>query len=46
VLGSAMPDFKNVFGTKEQVDPVRHLIGTAAVGADSREGRNLSQEEQ
>ena len=25
-----MPDFKKAFGTKEQVDPVRHLIGTAA----------------
>jgi hypothetical protein len=30
-LGSTMPDFRNAFGTKEQVDPVRHLIGTAAV---------------
>ena len=29
VLGSTMPDFKKAFGTKEQVDPVRHLIGTA-----------------
>jgi len=28
-LGSTMPDFKKAFGTKEQVDPVRHLIGTA-----------------
>jgi YVTN family beta-propeller protein len=24
-----VPDFKKAFGTKEQVDPVRHLIGTA-----------------
>ncbi len=30
VLGSTIPDFKKAFGTKEQVDPVRHLIGTAA----------------
>jgi hypothetical protein len=30
VLGSTIPDFKGAFGTKEQVDPVRHLIGTAA----------------
>ncbi len=30
VLGSTMPDFKKAFGTKEQVDPIRHLIGTAA----------------
>jgi hypothetical protein len=29
VLGSTMPDFKGAFGTREQVDPVRHLIGTA-----------------
>jgi hypothetical protein len=29
VLGSTMPDFKKAFGTKEQVNPVRHLIGTA-----------------
>jgi len=30
VLGSTIPDFKKAFGTREQVDPVRHLIGTAA----------------
>jgi hypothetical protein len=30
VLGSTLPDFKKAFGTKEQVDPVRHLIGSAA----------------
>jgi hypothetical protein len=29
VLGSTMPDFKRAFGTRDQVDPVRHLIGTA-----------------
>ena len=29
VLGSTMPDFKNAFGKKGEVDPVRHLIGTA-----------------
>ncbi|MGI6851000.1 DUF1254 domain-containing protein [Mesorhizobium sp. 1B3] len=29
VLGSTMPDFKGAFGTKEAVDPIRHLIGTA-----------------
>jgi hypothetical protein len=29
VLGSTMPDFKRAVGTREQVDPVRHLIGTA-----------------
>jgi hypothetical protein len=28
-LGATAPDFKNAFGTKEEVDPVRHLIGTA-----------------
>jgi len=30
VLASTMPDFKKAFGTKAQVDPIRHLIGTAA----------------
>lgn len=30
VLATTMPDFKGAFGTKAQVDPVRHLVGTAA----------------
>lgn len=30
VLNTTLPDFKRSFGTKEQVDPVRHLIGTAS----------------
>jgi hypothetical protein len=29
VLGSTIPDFKAAFGAKGQVDPVRHLVGTA-----------------
>jgi len=29
VLGSTMPDFKGAFGKKGEVDPIRHLIGTA-----------------
>jgi hypothetical protein len=28
-LGSTMPDLRRAFGRKDQVDPVRHLIGTA-----------------
>ena len=28
-LGATTPDFKRAFGAKDQVDPVRHLIGTA-----------------
>jgi hypothetical protein len=28
-LGATTPDFKHAFGTKDEVDPVRHLIGTA-----------------
>ena len=28
-LGSTTPDFKRAFGAKDQVDPIRHLIGTA-----------------
>lgn len=30
VLSSTLPDFKKAFGTKDDVDPVRHLIGTAS----------------
>src|SRR4051812_26243486 len=30
VLATTIPDFRKAFGTKAQVDPVRHLIGTAA----------------
>lgn len=29
VLGSTVPDFKKAFGTRKEVDPIRHLIGTA-----------------
>jgi len=29
VLGSTIPDFKGAFGAKGQVDPIRHMIGTA-----------------
>lgn len=29
VLGSTVPDSKHMFGTKEQTEPVRHLIGSA-----------------
>ncbi|HSJ02759.1 MAG TPA: DUF1214 domain-containing protein [Verrucomicrobium sp.] len=28
-LGSTIPNFNKAFGTKEEVDPIRHLIGTA-----------------
>ena len=30
VLGATLPDFRKAFGTKDEVDPVRHLIGTAS----------------
>ncbi len=30
VLSSTIPDFKKSFGTKEQVDPIRHLVATAS----------------
>jgi hypothetical protein len=30
VLSSTIPDFKKAFGTKAEVDPVRHLIGSAS----------------
>ena len=29
VLGRTIPDSKRMFGTRDEVDPVRHLIGTA-----------------
>ena len=29
VLGSTMPDFRKAFGSRQNVDPVRHLVGTA-----------------
>jgi hypothetical protein len=29
VLGETLPDSKQMFGSKSEVDPVRHLIGTA-----------------
>ncbi|MGO4194197.1 DUF1254 domain-containing protein [Rhizobium sp. YAF28] len=29
VLGTTIPDFKGAFGAKDQVDPIRHLIGSA-----------------
>lgn len=30
VLATTMPDFNKAFGSKEEVDPVRHLVATAA----------------
>jgi hypothetical protein len=30
VLATTLPDFRHAFGTKDSVDPVRHLLGTAA----------------
>jgi hypothetical protein len=32
VLASTMPDFKKAFGKEDGVDPVRHLVATAAAG--------------
>jgi hypothetical protein len=29
VLGSTLPDFEHAFGSKDQVDPIHHLIGSA-----------------
>lgn len=29
-LQSTLPDFKNAFGARRDVDPIRHLLGTAA----------------
>jgi hypothetical protein len=30
VLATTIPDFKKAFGTRVEVDPIRHLIGTAS----------------
>jgi hypothetical protein len=30
VLQTTLPDFRNAFGSREEVDPIRHLLGTAA----------------
>jgi hypothetical protein len=29
-IGSPLPDTKRLFGKKEEIDPVRHLVGAAA----------------
>jgi hypothetical protein len=29
VLGDTMPDYRHAFGAKNEVDPVRHIVGTA-----------------
>ena len=43
-LASTMPDFRKSFGTKEEVDPVRHLMATAAAwgGLPDRDAVYLS----
>lgn len=41
VLGSTLPDTKNMFGTKEQVTPVRHLIGSALAWGGNPESEAL-----
>jgi hypothetical protein len=30
VLATTIPDFRRAFGTRQEVDPIRHLIGSAA----------------
>ena len=42
VLGATLPDFKKAFGTRDEVDPVRHLIATASAwGGNPDKGRHL-----
>ena len=43
VLATTLSDFTGAFGTKEEVDPVLHLIGAAAAGRQPCEGCHLSQ---
>ena len=44
VLGTTIPDTKRMFGKRSEVDPVRHLIGTAILwgGLPEREGLYLN----
>ena len=37
VLADTLPDTKRMFGTKEQVDPIRHLIGSASAWGGNNE---------
>jgi hypothetical protein len=37
VLATTLPDTKRMFGTKEQVDPIRHLIGSASAWGGNNE---------
>jgi hypothetical protein len=41
VLASTLPDTKRMFGTKDQVDPVRYLIGAAAAWGGNPEKEAL-----
>lgn len=43
-LGATLPDANRMFGTRDQVDPVRHLIGTATAwgGNPEREATYLT----
>ncbi|MCA0244581.1 MAG: DUF1214 domain-containing protein [Proteobacteria bacterium] len=40
-LGRTLPDTRRMFGGREQVDPVRHLIGTAMAWGGNREADAL-----
>jgi hypothetical protein len=37
ILADTLPDTKRMFGTKEQVDPIRHLIGSASAWGGNNE---------
>src|SRR4051794_29963002 len=37
ILATTLPDTKRMFGTKEQVDPIRHLIGSASAWGGNNE---------
>ena len=43
ILSASLPDLKKAFGSRVQVDQVRHLIGTAAAWGGSGTGCHLSQ---
>ncbi len=41
VLATTLPDTKRMFGTRQQVDPVRHLIGSASAWGGNNENDAL-----
>jgi hypothetical protein len=43
LLASILPDTNRMYGTEDDVDPVRFVIGAATGGGESAEGSTLPQ---